>query len=525
MRRMRPLVLLVCIALLTAASNEPGSDPTWAMRLRTWCDTPAGYAFRYPYDWRMPGMYDNALDRKSGAHGTVPSEKREFKMQGQTVVSSSPTRPPRDDDLAHDVIAFSLADPGGELDALGDKQAKIALEWKDFDYYRSDPARPHADPRNGAPGGVVARLGIAADRCALIMRYNSRVSGVVCAGMADEAATKALIDSFELLPGPPEKGKKAVTGTWRERQARAGKVFNAQGNLVAATVKTKPVAWTEGWDIETEHYHISAHTNPGRLIQHGAYYEALYRSYCEVYLPEKMPPVKFEVHVFDKAKDFLAASAAWGIPVSMGGGSIVGGFFVPSLLSLWVYEESGALGGDDFTVEHVSAHECSHQFLHVACNGSDHVPTWINEGLAVYFESGKFKGGQFVIMPPVERLERLVTFYSRDNAMLQKPEQYLDHKGHIGADQYGEVYAMVHFWVFNQCRTATCKHREKDNCGRYRFLQFWAAMRKGEEGKDAFERIYMETMVKTLGSREKAVKEWEKQMVDYVKKNKKWKVD
>ena len=305
--------------------------------------------------------------------------------------------------------------------------------------------------------------------------------------------------------------------------ARPG-VSRLAGSPVAATLKTKPVAWTEGWDLETEHYHISAHTSPGRLLQHGAYYEALYRSYCEVYQPEKMPPVKFEVHVFDKNKDFLSASAAWGIPVSSGGSGIVGGFFVPSLLSLWVFEESGALGGDDFSVEHVSAHECSHQFLHVACNGSEHVPTWINEGLAVYFESGKFKGGQFVLLPPVERLGQLQAAYLRAGSMLQKPELYLDHKGRIGASQYGEVYAMVHFWVFNQCKSA-CKHRDKDNCGRYRFLQFWAAMRKGEEGKDAFERIFMADMVKTLGSREKAVKEWEKQMVDYVKKNKKWKVD
>lgn len=523
--RMRPVVLLALAVLLTASSNEPGSDPTWAMRSRVWCDTPAGYAFRYPYDWRMPGMYDGVLNRKGSAHGTIPYEKKDFKVQGRTVSASTPKRAPRKDDLEYDVNTFSLADPGGELDLAGNTQAKISLEWKDFDYYRNDPARPHADPKNGAPSGVVARIGTAADRCALVMRYNGRVSGVVCAGSADDAATKALFDSFELLPGPPEKGKKAVTGTWRERQARAGKVFAANGSLIAATVKSKPVDWTEGWDIETEHYHISAHTSPGRLMQHAAYYEALYRSYCAVYQPEQMPPVKFEVHVFDKNKDFLTASNSWGIPVSSGPGGIVGGFFVPSLLSLWVFEESGVLGGEDFSVEHVSAHECSHQFLHVACNGSDHVPTWINEGLAVYFESSKFKNGTLVLNPPTERLGRLKMFYGQDNSMLQKPEKYLEHKGGIGADQYGEVYAMVHFWVFNQCRKAACKHTEKDNCGRYRFLQFWAAMRKGEEGGEAFERIFMADMIKTLGSREKAVKAWEKEMVEYVKKNNKWKVD
>lgn len=532
MAAMRPLALLLFAALAAAASSSsepsasgPGSDPTWAMRWRVWNDAPDGFAFRYPYTWRMPGMYDGVLDRGEGAHGTVPSEAREFKIDGHVMRSSAPKRAPLPTDLDHDVTVVALADPGGDLDAIGDAKAKVKLAWADYDYYRADKTRPHADPKGGAPTGVVARLGTGDDRCALAVRFNGKVAVVVFAGPVDKNETQAVIDTFEVLPGPPEKGKKPVTGTWRERQGRASKVIGPDGSLVPATLKSKGVDWTAGWELETEHYHITTHTNPARLLQHGAYYEALYRSYCELYQPDRMPPVKFEVHVFDKNKDFLAASNSWGHGIPSGPGGIVGGFFVPALLSLWVFEESGALGGEDFTVEHVSAHECSHQFLHIACNGSDNVPTWINEGLAVYFEAGKFKNGQFLLQPPMERIERLQMWYTKDNAMLQKPDQYLDHKGHIGADQYGEVYAMVHFWVFGQCRSAACKHREKDNCGRYRFLQFWQSLRKGEEGKDAFERLFMDDMIKSQGGRIPAIKAWEKEMVQYVKTNRKWKTE
>jgi len=138
---------------------------------------------------------------------------------------------------------------------------------------------------------------------------------------------------------------------------------------------TKPVAWSDGWDIETEHYHVTGHTSSARLLAHGAYLEALYRTYAELYEPDRMPPLKFEVHIFNRKSDFDAAAAAYGMNTAMGGGGITGDFFTPGLLSLWVYEESGSLGGEDFSVEYVTAHECSHQFLHLACNGSEHVPT------------------------------------------------------------------------------------------------------------------------------------------------------
>jgi hypothetical protein len=508
---MRSAALLV-LAVLTlyagdSAQDKPSArDSTWAMRWRVWCDKDNGFAFRHPYEWWMPGMYDNALDRQRGQGGTVTTKEETVVVQGKTLTMVAPTRPRKESDLEHDVLVFSEEHGATGIDAIGDKHAKLPLVWEDWNYYRKDPFRPHADLKGGAPDGVTARFGVAGDRCVLAVRHGIRTSGLVMAGKPDREHTSKVFDTFEILP-VPVKGKKNAAGTWRERQFRTGQVFDAEGKPMAPKGKYKPVRWTDGWEIETEHFHISGQTSPSRLLQHGAYYEALYKAYADVYEPERMPPVKFEVHIFDLAKDFVAGAGAWGIPVRMGGGSITGGFFVPSLLSLWVYEESGQLGGDDFSVEHVSAHECSHMFLHVACNGSDHVPTWINEGLAVYFESGKFKNGTFVTAAPRERIERLQAIYGDTKRMLMKPDWYLDHKGHIDALQYGEVYAMVHFWVFGAGKE-----------GKTRFHAFWKALRGGEEGDKAFERIFMETMIKTQGGREAAIRAWETEMLSYVKK-------
>lgn len=507
MRHVLPL-LLCCLSAIAVA----GESSAWPMRWRTWCDGESGIAFRHPYMWLPQKMHDWSLDRErnGGGGGTRLTEVKEIIIDGKKVKVSGPVGQKKATDLENDLIIFSEVAEGAP-DAVGDKAAKIPLQWSDWDYYRADPTRPHVDAKVAAKE-VTARLGVAKDRCALAVRHGDRISGLIFAGPIDRELTKQVMDTFEIL-AVPEKMKKAGRMTWRDSQFRSGKVLGSDGKPIGPTPKQKPVPWTQGWEIETEHYHVTSHTSPARLLQHGAYLEALYATYSDLYEPDKMPPQKFEVHIFDLYTDFQSAAASFGIPVG-GGGGITGGFFVPSLLSLWVYEESGKLGGYDFTVEHVTAHECSHQFLHLACNGSSHVPTWFNEGLAVYFESGEFKNGAFQIKPPRERVTRLQGQYGAGR-MLVQPDWYLAHHGHIDASQYAEVYAMVHFWVFGTCKGAACKHKE---CGRARFKTYWQALRGGEDGTEAFQKIFLDDMIKAKGSKEAALKAWHDAMVAYVKK-------
>jgi hypothetical protein len=278
----------------------------------------------------------------------------------------------------------------------------------------------------------------------------------------------------------------------------------------------KPVSWDQAWEIETQHYHITTDFSPERLLEHGEYVEALFRAYNATYQPDFMPPYKFEVHIFNTYQEFQRASADHGNAIPTGPGEIVGGFFVPDLLSLWVYEESGQLGGEAFSIEHVMAHECSHQFLHVTCNGSDHIPTWINEGLAVYFEPGKFVDGEFEIGSPTDRLNLLKTMYAQSGTTLVPLDQYLDHHSFIPAACYGEVYAMTMFWIFGTSDSVELDPRH--NPGYKRFLEFMTALRHHEDGAKAFERIFMTDMVRAQGGdRHKAIQVWQEELMDYVK--------
>lgn len=501
------LLPLLSLALF---ASEAGVYP---MRERVFCDPVAGYSFRYPYSWLQQHQYKVDLYRTF-------TENEGAKL-GEVKATKEKKPPP----LPCDAHAFNLlvAESGEDLTAIGDQQAKAELAWNDFDYYRADPVRPHADSAWALPG-ISAKLGTAQDRCVLVVRYGDRISGVVLKGSSADADNRRLLGSFEILalevkpkPGaiPPKTPPRLMTR--REAMARKGLVLNADGKPIPgdkAVGKTVPVPWPQAWEIETEHYHILANTSPQRLAFHAAYFEALFKAYSGVYQPERMPPYKFEVHIFDRANEFQAAAAEHGSRLPAGGG-IIGGFFSPTWLSLWVYEESGKLGGSDFTVEHVSAHECSHQFLHVACNGSSHVPTWINEGLAVYFEAGLFRNGEFVTRPPVERIQRLRQLYEQQKRPLQPMDQYLNHHGHIGPDNYGEVYAMVHYWFFGTCQGSTCKHKD---CGRALFREYWNALKDGEDGATAFDRVFMTKMIAKFATREAAIAKWDEVMLEYVRK-------
>jgi hypothetical protein len=151
------------------------------------------------------------------------------------------------------------------------------------------------------------------------------------------------------------------------------------------------------------------------------------------------------------------------------------------------------------------AHEASNQFLHVTCNGSDNVPTWINEGLAVHFESGEFKGGRFNWMPPKTRIQQLNAHYAREKTTLVPLEDYFDHHGHIPAACYAEVYALTHFWIFGT------------KGGKERFLEFWQALKAGEDGNTAFDRIFMVDMIAAQGGRPQALQAMSAELLKYTK--------
>ena len=482
---MKFLLLLVLTSLLVAQDSP--TDP-WPLRWRVFADPAIGLAFRHPYLVIPAKLGDRDLYRLDLTSSTF-----------------APTAAIR-------VFTRNEADPR----AAGDQEAGAAVTWAPW-----TPTKPQdskKDPKKAAAGptGVLGTIGQGpAQRTILALGLGTRTVGLVLAGAPEACDNPGILASVEVLP-PVAKGRPAPA-TARDLQGRQGLVLDATGAAVdpRRLGKIAPVAWGQAWELETEHYHLTGNTSPARLAWHGGYLEALYRAYAAMYQPTDMPADKCEVHLFDTQAQFHAAANAWGnrLPPA-GGNSILGGFFAPGLLSLWVFEESGALGGPDFSIEHVLAHECSHQFLHLATHGNATVPTWLNEGLAVYFESGVFRNGTFEIRSPRDRIDRLKNTYQATRTTLVPLEQYIDHRGPITADQYGEVYAMTHFWLFGTCSGPQCPHR---TCGLARFHRYWEALKTGADGTQAFETQFMTDIIKAQGGREQGLAAWKAGLLGYVK--------
>lgn len=377
------------------------------------------------------------------------------------------------------------------------------LAWKNYDYYQASPARPHAD-KAWAPQGIVAEIGESEFYCGLIVRHGDRCSGLIATGRLDQFGNQTVTDSFEIL-STAQRGKTKPGMTWREGQTRAKRPLDASGIPLRSVLgRFAAVPWKEAWECETEHYHVTTHVSPARLLEYASLLEGLYKAYVDFFQPDAQPVYKMEVHVFNSRSDFIAGSASLGIPIVDTPGSTTGGFFVPQRLCLVVWEESGKVNRN-LPVEKVMAHECSHQFLHMTCNGSDHVPTWINEGIAVSFESGTFEGGRFIVRPPLNRINLLKKMYAERKSTLIPLDQYIDHSGSIQAASYGEVYAMIHFWVFGVTG------------GKERMRRYCQALRAGDDGAKAFEAIFMADLIKAQGGREKAIQAWQASMLEYVK--------
>ena len=489
------ILIAACVPLQageTMASTVP-SDMRW----RIFCDTASGTAFRFPYEFTIPDQYRGAL-RRSGTvsisypKGTSPEKVRELLKQAWKSADKADIR------HLHLAVAdlptgLSAADVGGVLKHLvgADIAETAAWSW----YEEGNALRPHADPR-WAPKGILAVTGTGAKHCAILLRHGDSFSGLIATGKPTDPVTQRIFASFEVLTGSGRE-----RSTWRAAQGRKGQVFDGSGKALSASAnKPASVGWAGAFETETEHYHLTCTASPARTAYYAAIMENLYKAYAGIFDPDQVPPYKLEIHILADQPEFQARAAKGGFPIGPG----VMGFFAPGQLCIYAFDQIPP--GIATECENVLAHEASHQFLHVTCNGSDHVPTWINEGLAVYFESGVYKPGQLQWKPPSKRLAQLKQAYATQRDTLMPLEDHLKHYGHIPGDVYAEVYAITHFWIYGV----------KD--GKRRFKLYWNALKEGEDGTESFERIFMEDLIKANNGRSNAFEAWKKALLTYVTK-------
>jgi hypothetical protein len=140
------------------------------------------------------------------------------------------------------------------------------------------------------------------------------------------------------------------------------------------------------------------------------------------------------------------------LPVSMG----VGGFFIPPKNEVYAFHGSFGIRG---TTLHVLAHEACHVYQWRIFKDINAVPTWLVEGMAVYFGDGakfgfsfrddpsEFKASAVEIVPPYDRVIVLKRFIQ---AKMYVPLQKLLLVPHFrfNAALYSNAW-LVNFWCLD----------------------------------------------------------------------------
>jgi hypothetical protein len=155
------------------------------------------------------------------------------------------------------------------------------------------------------------------------------------------------------------------------------------------------------------------------------------------------PDEKFEVYLFAKRADYMR--------LTQNRYPNTGGIFMSSRNLLAAYLEGQGRDG----LRRAIQHEAFHQFAFAAIGPG--LPTWLNEGLAQYFEEGIWTGSQFTFgqIPP-RRVRQLQHDLSRKQIVPFRTilattdaqwQETLTSNADRGATQYNQAWAMTHYLV------------------------------------------------------------------------------
>jgi hypothetical protein len=235
------------------------------------------------------------------------------------------------------------------------------------------------------------------------------------------------------------------------RHIDLGTSANAEG---AGTVEATPgILSEEDWSfgdvkgqvVRTEHYRIyTTEKNPvikSRMLTFVEYALANYRT---AIAPLPAPPQRLDTYLMDNRPQWerltqrLMADQARELTRIQRGGYAFNG--------IGVYYDLGL-----FDTLAIAAHEGWHQYTQRTFK--DPLPSWLEEGVAVYMEGHRWAGGipSFIPWANLERFDQLRKAASRDailplsKVISSKPQDFLGEGDSSLLDFYAHVWALTHF--------------------------------------------------------------------------------
>ena len=225
--------------------------------------------------------------------------------------------------------------------------------------------------------------------------------------------------------------------------------------------------------IDTDHYTIKTDISERVAKNIAKAMQQLHRAYVKVFRPKNGEAgKKAEVIVFEKKKDFLAYARR----VAMKPRHDTLGFFRPRTDTGGEIVTYKRKDGDNATMRTLY-HEATHQFVLMMTGVKNPPPLWVNEGLAVYFESSRWHRGKFQTgRIPKARLAQLQKAL-RERDYIHLPDLVARGRDTFDALCYAESWSLVYFFV-------------KADKGRYsaKFTNYFRALKAGVKHDAAFKK-------------------------------------
>lgn len=222
--------------------------------------------------------------------------------------------------------------------------------------------------------------------------------------------------------------------------------------------------WSRMFEYASKHYRVRSDLDKKTCVEAARLLEAGYRAYSMTIKAVRSQKTRFDVYLFSTREGYLRYSKSV-IGVSPAGSA---GLYSPMLKQLLVWDLP-----DREAMYRTVKHEGFHQYLDLIVPNA---PSWLNEGLAEYYETAEYRGGRF--RSGERRSDHMTNLLSRvplEKFLYLRPAAFYKD----GLKSYAHAWALIHF----------LRHGPE----RYRPLfdsLFEALQKPGEAPNDAIKRVF-----------------------------------
>jgi hypothetical protein len=193
--------------------------------------------------------------------------------------------------------------------------------------------------------------------------------------------------------------------------------------------------WANAWELKTQHFRIRSNCPPTVVQDLAKAIEVFYESANRIFNGRRTQIIPVEI--FATQEQFQAESAKQGFPVGTG---TLGYFYSGGEMGIRCF-----YAGSLERTQGVIFHECTHLLIRSAYHD---VPTWANEGMAVFFELARLTDrGLDIRTVPFDRLWQLKELIDHGEVDLNHLVQ-LDGSGEYSVEYYPQGWGVIHYLLY-----------------------------------------------------------------------------